>query len=173
MPRTRKRQGGARQGQPGQAYPQRTDLNAQKIAVAPGQTYGKGAEQEAAQRALPMAGQAPVPPPGGAAAPPATGPGPGAGGAFSRPTDRPDEPMTAGVPMGPGPGPEALAMSQFAADPDLAAMAAYLPTLELLASQPNASPSARNYVRRLRGALGTASLNTPGQTGPHQRTSPP
>lgn len=32
---------------------------------------------------------------------------------FTRPTERPDEPVTAGLPTGPGPGPEALGvMSQ-------------------------------------------------------------
>jgi hypothetical protein len=34
---------------------------------------------------------------------------PGAMGPLDRPTERPNEPVTAGSPFGPGPGPEALA----------------------------------------------------------------
>lgn len=165
MPRARRR-GGAREGVPGKAHVQRTDLTAQKITVAGGQEYGKRKEQEDAQRALPMAG-APAPPPAPAAPPAAMGPPPGAAGDFTRPTERPGEPLTTGIPMGPGPGPEALAMSKFAANPDLEALAPYLPVLELMASQPNASPASRNLVRRLRGALGTAQVNrTPGSGSP-------
>ena len=62
--------------------------------------------------------------------------------------------------MGPGAGPEALAMNRAGGNPDLEVMRPYLPALELMASQPNASPSARNFVRRLRGALGTGGLST-------------
>lgn len=79
------------------AYGNRTDLNspAEKVAktVVPGQTYGQGAAQMRAQEAVPM-GQAPS-----EAAPRVV---PGAAGAFDRPTDRPQEPITAGVNFGPG-----------------------------------------------------------------------
>lgn len=44
-------------------------------------------------------------------------------------------------------------MNQPGPDPDLEALRPYLPTLELLASQPNASPTARMFVRRLRGSM--------------------
>lgn len=78
------------------AYANRTDLNnpAQKIAVqtAKGQTYGKAAEQAAAQRAVPMGAPAQV--------------APGSMGAFNRPTERPQEPITAGVNFGDGPNAE-------------------------------------------------------------------
>lgn len=167
----RRGRGGSRNGQTGRAYPQRRDLTAQKIQVAGGQEYGKRQEQEEAQRALPMAG-APAPP-----APPApsagSGPLPGSFGPLTRPSERPGEPLTTGIPMGAGPGPEALSMSRFQANPDLEALAPYLPVLELMASQPNASPASRNLVRRLRGALGTAQINraaaptsAPPTTGP-------
>lgn len=60
-----------------------------------GQTYGEGARQQASQRVVP------------------TGPPPTEPGAdivpLNAPTQRPNEPITAGLPMGPGPGPEALA----------------------------------------------------------------
>ena len=74
------------------AYPQRTDLNMAPSAV-PGQTYGEAGAQMAAQRAVPM---------GAPAAPQAPTVTPGQYGPLDRPTDRPNEPVTAGAPFGPG-----------------------------------------------------------------------
>lgn len=145
MPRARKRNG--------QGSANRTDLRPAKVAVGPSEEYGQGARLEAAQRAVPMAAAAPPPPPGAGGEAGAQGPMPGSFGAFNRGTERPSEPMTAGMPMGAGPGPEALLMNQNQPDPDLALLRPILPTLELLASQPNASSAARNYVRRVRGAM--------------------
>jgi len=82
--------GGPRVGAPGASYTNRSDLqNAprQPIKAAPNQPYGQRGQQEDAQRAVPLPGQ---------------------GGAFLRPTERPNEPLTAGMRGGPGPGPEAL-----------------------------------------------------------------
>lgn len=90
--------GGSREGQPGKAYPNRSDLT-QAPKTVPGQTYGKQAEQAAAQRVNPLPQQAPPTP---IQVPP-----------LGRPTDRPNEPVMAGAPMGPGPGPEVLGF-----DPD-------------------------------------------------------
>ncbi len=145
--------GGRRVGTPGTLYPNRSDLR-QAPKAAGGQEYGKAGAQIAAQRAVPLPAAPPVAPapspPGGAAGP---GPaGPADLGPFNRPTERPGEPLTTGIPSGPGAGPEALAATN-RADPDLEAMRPYLPTLELLASQPNASPTARMFVRRLRGSM--------------------
>lgn len=125
--------GGRRQGRVGTAYPNRTDLQSSvPVATAPGQVYGERAAQAQAQRAVPVApppgsigpgtGQPGAPPP-----PPAPGggpSGPGGGGAaggppaaplplpgqlpWTGPTERPNEPITAGMASGPGPGPEAL-----------------------------------------------------------------
>lgn len=92
MPRGR---GGARQGTPGKAYSNRTDLTAQAVRTAPSQSYGQATQQAAAQQAIPLP-QAPEP---GAAA-------------FHRPSERPTEPLTAGMPMGAGPGPS-LAQPMF------------------------------------------------------------
>lgn len=108
MPRTGK--GGARSGTQGTNYTNRTDLNAQPVRVAPSKQYGQGAAQEAAQKIVPLANTAG----GGAPAPmpmPA-GPVPGDHGPFNRPTDMPQQPVTTGLPFGPGPGPEALGMPQ-------------------------------------------------------------
>lgn len=77
------------------AYPQRTDLNMAPSAV-PGQTYGEAGAQMAAQRAVPMG--APAAP----AAPKAPTVAPGQYGPLDRPTERPNEPVTAGAPFGPG-----------------------------------------------------------------------
>jgi|DEB19_MinimDraft_3_1074340.scaffolds.fasta_scaffold08043_2 hypothetical protein len=80
------------------AYGNRTDLNNPMTKmVAPGQTYGKGAAQRRAQQAVPMASAASDMP---AQAP--AGPVPGGLGDFTRPTERPQEPITAGVNFGPG-----------------------------------------------------------------------
>ena len=77
------------------AYGQRTDLNMAPSAV-PGQTYGEAGAQMAAQRAVPMgAPAAPTAP----SAPTST---PGQYGPLDRPTERPQEPVTAGAPFGPG-----------------------------------------------------------------------
>lgn len=100
--------GGKRTGRPGHANPQRTDLNTALPATAvPARQYGDRTAQLAAQRAIPMA--APPTAPGPALAAPApTAPPPGSFGDILRPTEHPDEPVTAGAPLGPGPGPEAI-----------------------------------------------------------------
>ena len=112
-------QGGRRQGAPGKAYPNRTDMNQnrQPVTVASGQPYGARQEQVAAQRALPLPAAPPVPAP----PPPAPGALPGGRGPFTRPTEYPDEPLTAGMSIGPGPGPEALAMRGVTVDDQLVA----------------------------------------------------
>lgn len=87
------------------AYGNRTDLNnaAEKLAkkTARSPQYGVAAEQMRAQEAVPMASS---PSDVGAARsaqrPVAT---PGSMGAFNRGTDRPQEPITAGVNFGEGP----------------------------------------------------------------------
>lgn len=92
-----------------QQYPNRSDLRnpAAKVPVmaAPGQTYGEAGKQMAAQKAVPMAA-APTD-----AQVPVTPAAPGSLGDLTRPTERPNEPLTAGVDFGPGPGSEALGLS--------------------------------------------------------------
>ena len=86
-------------------YPNRTDLNnpAKKLPVttAPGQTYGEAGAQRAAQKAVPMG--APQPP---QAQQQQRQPLPVT--PLTAPTERPDEPITAGNPLGAGPGMESL-----------------------------------------------------------------
>jgi hypothetical protein len=103
--------GGRRNGTPGKAYGNRTDLNAAPKIPAipntgPSAQYGETARLQEAQRAVPMG---PPPGPGGApAGAPAESPQlmqAGGLGDFARPSDRPDEPVTAGIASGPGAGP--------------------------------------------------------------------
>ena len=88
-------------------YPNRTDLNnpAKKLAVTttPGQTYGEAGAQRRAQQAVPMgAPQAPqVAPQQQQRQPLPVTP-------LNAPSERPDEPVTAGNPLGAGPGMESL-----------------------------------------------------------------
>lgn len=99
--------GGRRGGAQGVKYPNRSDLRTGPLPVsAPqGLPYGDRQKLVAAQRAVPMG---PAPTPGLSAQPvPAPGPVPGANPLIA-PTQRPNEPITHGLPIGPGAGPEAL-----------------------------------------------------------------
>jgi hypothetical protein len=77
-------------------YPNRSDLRNPMTQVAEGQTYGMAKQQQDAMRAVPV-GKSPV-----EVEKPVIMPG--SLGSFARPTERPNEPITAGVDYGPGPG---------------------------------------------------------------------
>lgn len=103
-----------------QQYSNRSDLRnpAQKVArqAAKGQTYGEAGRQMESQRVVPMAKS-----PSDAPAPEApSAPMPGAIG-FTRPTERPQEPITYGVDAGAGPSYAGAGLPQVAqsADPVL------------------------------------------------------
>lgn len=92
-------------------YARRTDGGpAQVISAAPNQPYGEAGAQREAQRLAPMGAADPMPQ--------AAQPTPDQmqamrlpefnGPALTAPTQRPDEPITAGVDIGPGPGSEIL-----------------------------------------------------------------
>lgn len=160
----RENRGGRRTGTPGKAYSNRSDLRSTGTPLpaqaVTGQTYGKAQQQIDAQRVVPL--RTPSGPPPGGTATPAAGAAPpvappGSLGPPTGPTARPGEPVTAGIAMGPGAGPEALGLAGANPDDeDLARLAPYLPTLELLAGQPNASMATRNFVRRIRGGVPSA-----------------
>ena len=84
-------------------YPNRSDLRnpAKKIAktAAKGQPYGQAGAQLASQAVVPMAPSPSAVMPSAPSAPPIQ---PGGLGAFSRPTERPNEPVTSGSSFGPG-----------------------------------------------------------------------
>jgi hypothetical protein len=69
------------------------------IQAATGQTYGEAGKQMAAQRAVPMG----APPTEATGQPQMRRPMPGSLGDLTRPTERPDEPITAGADFGAGP----------------------------------------------------------------------
>lgn len=97
MPRTGR--GGARQGQPGKSYANRTDLNAPKtlpVQTAPSQQYGQAAQQERQQRAIPLPNNTALPPMPGELTP------------LNAPSAMPNEPVTHGAASGPGAGNEVL-----------------------------------------------------------------
>lgn len=91
-------------------YARRTDGGpAQVLSAAPDQAYGEKKAQLDAQRIAPMAGTAPLPPsasPGGGDQPISLPAFSGVG--LHEPTQRPNEPITHGVDIGPGAGSEAL-----------------------------------------------------------------
>lgn len=83
---------------------------AQSMSTAPDQPYGDQTQQMNEQRIAPMAGKPEMPPPPDV---PATEPENVqgqlySGGEFGAPTSRPNEPVTSGVPIGPGPGPSLM-----------------------------------------------------------------
>ena len=79
--------GGARQGTPGKGYSNRTDLLTDRSPASTGSAASGGAPVQASPFVTPD--QVPNP---------------------TAPTAYPDEPVTAGLPSGPGVGPEALPM---------------------------------------------------------------
>ncbi|MCA1846728.1 MAG: hypothetical protein LC792_26760 [Actinobacteria bacterium] len=96
-------------------------MQAQPVRTAPGQEYGKATAQAEAQRVVPMAAAPPIPAGGGGGPVFAPSPGfdqsipvpagyiaPGEVTPLHAPTERPGEPLTHGLPVGPGAGPEAL-----------------------------------------------------------------
>jgi hypothetical protein len=73
---------------------------------------------------------------------------------LTAPSERPDEPVTTGIAMGPGAGPEAVTLpSNQDNDQDRQRLMSYLPALEAVALSPNSSQAFRNYVRVLRASL--------------------
>jgi hypothetical protein len=105
----------------------------QPIGVPKGLPYGQNKATSDAQRAIPLpqaagppkpqaGGGTPVPPPAAdpmAAAIAAAQNMAPPGGGLGRPTERPGEALTAGLPMGAGAGPEAMAMPMFPEDTDV------------------------------------------------------
>jgi hypothetical protein len=73
-------------------------------------------------------------------------------GTLFDPTTRPDEPITAGVDFGPGPGSEVLSkslMNNARADENARIAAQYLPDLAFAARSPDAPDSFKRFVNYL------------------------
>jgi hypothetical protein len=127
-------------------FSKRTDMNMGSIA------YGEGVETKAIQSGAPLAKTADVRGArasdvrAAAAQSPVT--------PLFAPSQRPDEPITAGIPMGDGPGPEVLGINNNQdTEQDRIRLISYLPALEAAAADPNSSQAFRNYVRVLRANL--------------------
>lgn len=127
------------------ALSQRTDggpADTQAAKYVSGLSYGEGQALMETQRSAPMA------------ASPAPAPAPIV--PLHAPSQRPDEPVTTGAPVGPGMGPEALGMGarDNAADEEFRrSLGSYMPVLMHVASRPNTSPETRNVIRQLREML--------------------
>lgn len=102
MPENR---GGARAPTPGVLYPNRTDL--QSPQAPKGGEYGERQDTIASQQIQPIAG-APSP-----QLPVSDTLAPGNVPTLTDPTANPDQPFTAGMPSGPGPGMEGLSYGSF------------------------------------------------------------
>jgi hypothetical protein len=128
-------------------FSKRTDMNIGSIA------YGEGVETQAIKSGAPLARTPDV---RGARASDVRNAAAGqAVTPLYAPSQRPNEPVTTGIPMGAGAGPEVLGMNQPVADTDTdkQRLISYLPVLEALSRSPNSSQAFRNYVRVLRSSL--------------------
>lgn len=134
------------------ALSQRTDGGpGQPSRYIAGLPYGQGQETMSMQSSAPMA-KAASPKPNtrlASAAPPGAGLTP-----LDAPTDRPDEPVTEGNPMGAGAGPGALSNGvgsmRDASAHDAMQLKAYLPALIQAANMPNTPTSFVRFVHYLR-----------------------
>lgn len=117
------------------ALSQRTDMQPQGAMQLPDAAYGEQQDFQQIQGGALMQGQMTMP-----TAPP-TG--------LMAPTERPEEPVTAGAPIGPGPGMEALPSD----DPyqrDMKMLSKYMPQFEAMAADENTPESFRLFVRYVR-----------------------
>lgn len=116
------------------ALSQRTDGGVPRMTG--GGEYGETADLAALQSGADMGAQRPRPIP------------------LTADSRRPDEPVTAGAPVGEGIGPTAAGIDMRSVDEqDAAALRAELPLLEYLANRDGATPSSRALIRRLKGNL--------------------
>ena len=124
--------GGARQGQSGGQYANRSDLRTQKISVPPSSEYGQGEALRRSQQVVPMAGAPAAPQPAGGAGPTPAYAYPEDTPTLTAPTNRPGEPVEDGMPFGPGSSP-APRSAQPMSDTEvrLRALYARFPTREL------------------------------------------
>ena len=126
--------GGARQGTPGKAYSNRTDLakDMMPLPEAGTRTPASGGMGQSGEEMMKAAQNAPRPiyaddfP------------------NLKDPTTRPSEPVTAGLPTGPGPGPTDQRRA------DAQAIKQWLPLLEPLTQDPSTPDSVRQFVNFIR-----------------------
>lgn len=132
------------------ALSKRTD-GKQPMMSLPDAKYGEQQAFQNAQQAAPMSESA-----GGmgAAGAPSQGPDLSSLIPMGAPTQNPGEPITAGMPQGPGPGSTMPPTPPTLSPADAQRLQGYIPTLVLLASREDASPATKQFVRQLRAELG-------------------
>lgn len=120
------------------ALSRRTD-GRQPVQDLPNAKYGENSAFRDAQQAAPMA---------------ETGPDLSQIVPLDAPSQRPDEPITAGMSGGLGPGPSVPNRPSPLTEEQRARLRAYLPALVVLASRPTADANTKQLVRQLRADLG-------------------
>lgn len=130
MPRGR---GGARQGTPGKAYTNRTDLGV-NYDNSKGSAAAGGAQPKPQPDARPVMPVYPEDTP-----------------SLMAPTNRPNEPIAEGLPIGPGRGREAL--TNYDPRPaETQQLKRWLPLLEPFGNDPATPESVRTLIQYIRGA---------------------
>lgn len=122
------------------------------MQTLPDAKYGEQQAFQNAQAAAPMAADAGGM--GAVAAAPTGGPDLSNITPFGAPTQNPNEPITAGMPTGPGAGSTMAPQQPTLSAQDAERLRNYIPTLVLLASREDASPATKQFVRQLRAELG-------------------
>ena len=135
------------------ALSRRTDGGPQQVNPRmSGMAYGENQDFEDMQSSAPMsasrtAGRA------SSAARAKAPQGPSATPLFG-PTQRPDEPVTAGASFGPGEGPPMNPGTQKLAAQDAQMLSKYLPEMMVMANDPNTPDGFKRFVRHLRNSQG-------------------
>lgn len=138
---------------PGQLS-QRTDGGPQQVqADFSGMPYGENQAMEELQSSAAMSASRSAASPNARARQAAQGP---AGTPLFSETQRPDEPITAGAPFGPGEGPPTQPGRMTVNQQDAQALGKYLPGLMDMAMAPDAPDGFRRFVRHLRNMQGGA-----------------
>lgn len=119
----------------------------QGVKVAAGGGYGDRQAMESLQSAAPMSASADTGAPADYAPYQGAMPTP-----FGAPSERPDEPVTAGAPVGPGPGPEALGADDATARSEAFTILKreFLPRLAAIANRPSTTDAVRALYRYVR-----------------------
>lgn len=123
--------GGRRQGMPGKAYTNRTDMMTNYDMEA-GSPAAGGVEVPSAPPARPGLTPDDIP-------------------SLTTPTQRPGEPITAGLPMGAGPGREALTGFDPRAQETEMLAQKWGPMMDILANDPETPDSVRMLARYIKG----------------------
>jgi hypothetical protein len=138
---------------PGQLS-QRTDGGPQQVqADMTGMPYGENAEFNTMQSMAPMSASSSARSPRSSARKASQAGGMSATPLFS-PTQRPDEPVTAGAPFGPGDGPAMNPGMNAINDNDAKMLGKYLPSLMTMADDVDAPDGFKRFVRHLRNMQG-------------------